>query len=193
MNGITTPTIALILQLRHIAPKRENVMNKTITTIACLATSCMLAPSVLAKVASPSPAVTAAQQQPDSDAAKRKRAAEILHQMLSPEIADSMASGNTGTGFGAEMPRIAFENAYVQLWTRPGLNLRDRSLVTISMLIALGTPKELDVHVASGLRNGVTPQELEEVIYHASAYAGFPKASEALAIARRAITQQQAR
>ena len=74
------------------------------------------------------------------------------------------------------MSRLATENAYEQLWTRPGLSLRDRSMVTIAMLIGLGNEHELKVHIRSGLRNGVTPQEIEEMIYQATAYVGFPRA-----------------
>ena len=121
---------------------------------------------------------------------KYKRAGEILHQMLPANVATSMASGKPRNAFGGEMSRLAFENSYVQLWTRPGLSLKERSLVTISMLIALGNEKELAVHLASGLRNGLTPDQLEEVIYHSTAYAGFPRAADALAIATEVVAQE---
>lgn len=123
---------------------------------------------------------------------REARAAEILRQMLAPEIANSMASKRSTGRFGGEMSRFAVENVYEQIWTRPGLSLRDRSLVTIPMLIALGTERELKVHVEAGLRNGLTPSEIEEVIYQASAYVGFPRASEALAIAGEVIAAQGA-
>lgn len=122
----------------------------------------------------------------------RQRATEILKQMLPPDIATGMANAKPRSSFGGEMSRLAFENAYMQLWTRPGLSLRDRSLVTISMLIALGNEHELKVHLASGLRNGLTPKELEEVIYQATGYVGFPKASDALAIASEVVSKEQA-
>lgn len=123
---------------------------------------------------------------------REARAAEILRQMLAPEIANSMASKRSTGRFGDEMSRFAVENVYEQIWTRPGLSLRDRSLATIPMLIALGTQRELKVHVEAGLRNGLTPSEIEEVIYQASAYVGFPRASEALAIAGEVIAAQGA-
>jgi 4-carboxymuconolactone decarboxylase len=133
-------------------------------------------------------AAQAAQAESDQ-AQNRRRASEILHQMLSPEIAGSMAAARPTGGFGGEMSRLAFENAYVQLWARPGLTLKERSLITISILIALGNEKELAIHMASGLRNGLTRQELEEVIYHSTAYAGFPRASDALAVATTVVAQ----
>jgi alkylhydroperoxidase/carboxymuconolactone decarboxylase family protein YurZ len=139
--------------------------------------------------------VSAAQEDTPSAAAtdKREQAEQILRQMLPPDIATGMASSEPAMSFGSEMSRLAFENAYMQLWTRPGLTLRERSLVTISMLIAQGNEHELEVHIASGLRNGVTPEELEEVIYQASAYAGFPKAADAMAIATRVVARERAR
>jgi 4-carboxymuconolactone decarboxylase len=135
----------------------------------------------------------AAEAGPTADSARlerEKRAAEIVHQMLPPEVASGMASKRVTGNFGGEMSRLAMENAYEQLWTRPGLSLRDRSMVTIAMLIALGNESELKVHLESGLRNGLTPQELQEIIYQATAYVGFPRASGALAIASKVVAQQ---
>lgn len=124
---------------------------------------------------------TAAIQSPSTE--REKRAAEILRQMLDPAIAESMAAKKANDRFAGELTRLSVENVYEQIWTRPGLSLRDRSLVTISMLIALGNERELKIHVEAGLRNGLTAQEIAEVIYQASAYAGFPRASGALAVA----------
>lgn len=140
------------------------------------------------------PATPVAAQSPKSAevsrAEREKRAAEILHQMLGPEIGSAMASKQPMGQFGGDMSRLATENAYEQLWTRPGLSLRDRSMVTIAMLIALGNEHELKIHLQSGLRNGLTPQELEEMIYQATAYVGFPRASDALAVASKVMAEQ---
>jgi 4-carboxymuconolactone decarboxylase len=151
---------------------------------------------LLAAPASAEDAKPAATTQPSAAATAttdtRQRATEILKQMLPPEIATGMANAKPRSSFGGEMSRLAFENAYMQLWTRPGLSLRDRSLVTISMLIALGNEHELKIHLASGLRNGLTAKELEEVIYQATGYVGFPRASDALAIASEVVAKEQA-
>lgn len=151
----------------------------------------VLAVPAIAEETRPAPS---ADQESTAAAAPRtdreRRAAEILRQMLPLEIADSMASKKPTSRFGGEMSRLAVENAYEQLWTRPGLSLKDRSMITISMLIASGNDRELKVHVESGLRNGVTPAELEEIIYHATAYVGFPRASGALAIATEVIARE---
>lgn len=120
---------------------------------------------------------------------KAEKAREVMAQMLPPEHIASMVGGDDRQGFGSEFARLAFENAYSQLWTRPGLSLKERSLVTIGILIGLRNERELRWHLASGLRNGLTPEQLEEIVYHATAYAGFPAASGALAIAAEVVAQ----
>ena len=166
-------------------------MSKFGTMVLGLAAGAALA--VAPAAAKDTLATPPAQAAADSSAAKtarEKRAAEILRQMLPRAIADSMATKQPMGGFGGEMSRLAVENSYEQLWTRPGLSLKDRSMVTIAMLIGLGNDRELKVHIQSGLRNGMTPSELEEIIYHATAYAGFPRASDALRIAKEVMGEK---
>lgn len=131
--------------------------------------------------------------QPDGvQADRRERAAEILQQMLPSDVATSMASTTApDVPFAEELSRLAFENVFVQLWSRPELGLRERSLVTLGILIAQGSESELEYHIAAGLRNGLTPEEIEEVLYHSTAYAGFPRASQASAVATRVIARER--
>jgi 4-carboxymuconolactone decarboxylase len=89
------------------------------------------------------------------------------------------------------LSQLALGMVYEKLWTRPGLSLRDRSLVTIAMLIALGNERELRSHIAAGMRNGLTAKELEEVVYHATGYAGFPRASGAMTVVADAVAKSQ--
>jgi 4-carboxymuconolactone decarboxylase len=87
----------------------------------------------------------------------------------------------------------AFAPAYVEysekvlfgdLWKRPGLSPRDRSLGTIAVLIAAGNFKQLPYHLQFGVDNGLTREELVEAITHICFYAGWPKADTALELAR---------
>ena len=103
---------------------------------------------------------------------------ELIKEMLSPEAAEGMANQSPGT-FAPEMGRFAINNIFGSYWARPGLSLRDRSLVTVSMLIAIRATQELNYHVPLAIKNGVTREELEEVIYHAAGYLGFPAATSA--------------
>jgi len=120
---------------------------------------------------------------------QRAEALRIVTEMVSPEVANLMDRAQTSDGFGSHLATLALENVFGALWTRPGLNRRDRSLVTLGILIALRATSELSVHIPAALNNGVTRQELEEMIYHASAYAGFPAASAALAVARQSFPE----
>ncbi|UUZ64317.1 carboxymuconolactone decarboxylase family protein [Polaromonas sp. P1-6] len=69
--------------------------------------------------------------------------------------------------------------AWGDVWQRPGLDMKTRSLITVAMLTALGKQHELKGHVRGALNNGVTPEELQEVLLHASIYCGVPTAVEA--------------
>ena len=69
--------------------------------------------------------------------------------------------------------------AWGDVWQRPGLDLKTRSLITVAMLTALGKQHELKGHVRGALNNGVTPQELQEVLLHAAVYCGVPTAVDA--------------
>ena len=76
------------------------------------------------------------------------------------------------------------EVLFGDVWERPGLSKRDRSLITVATLVALYRTNELPFHVKRALENGVTRDELVELITHLAFYAGWPTASTAVAIAR---------
>ena len=71
------------------------------------------------------------------------------------------------------------------LWSRPGLGLRERSLITLAVVTALNQPGPVELHLRGALRNGLTPEEIAETLLHVGAYAGFSATSSALAVARR--------
>jgi 4-carboxymuconolactone decarboxylase len=77
------------------------------------------------------------------------------------------------------------------VWKRPGLSPRDRSLVTVACLIALYRSNELPFHLKRGLENGLMRDELIEAITHLAFYAGWPVANTALPIARRVFAEAQ--
>ncbi len=98
-----------------------------------------------------------------------------------------VASGPTGAFPAAKLApdfyRYVAETAFGMIWSRPGLALRDRSLVTVAQLAALGKTGELRGHLAGALNNGVTKEELVEVLMQTAVYAGVPAANEALGVA----------
>jgi 4-carboxymuconolactone decarboxylase len=82
--------------------------------------------------------------------------------------------------------------AWGEVWTRPGLDRRMRSAVTLTALIALGHWTELEMHVVAARRNGLTAEEIGEVIQHAAVYCGVPAANHAFAVAQRVLGPEQA-
>lgn len=72
------------------------------------------------------------------------------------------------------------QHAFGTIWSRPGLPIRDRSMVTVAVLAALGHTDELKAHLAGALNAGLTKDELVEVLLHVSVYAGVPAAGAAL-------------
>ena len=79
--------------------------------------------------------------------------------------------------------------AWGEIWTRPGLDRRTRSCITLTALVALNRPEELEMHLRAALRNGVTPEEIREVLLHCAVYCGVPAANGAFAIARRVLEE----
>jgi 4-carboxymuconolactone decarboxylase len=78
--------------------------------------------------------------------------------------------------------------AWGDVWQRPGLDLKTRSLITVAMLTALGKQNELKGHVRGALNNGATEQELQEVLLHAAVYCGVPAAVEAFRSANEVVS-----
>jgi 4-carboxymuconolactone decarboxylase len=83
--------------------------------------------------------------------------------------------------------------AWGQVWDRPGLDRRTRSCVTLAALAALHCTEELEMHVEAALRNGVTPEEIVEVLLHTTVYAGAPAGNAAFAVASRVLRAHEQR
>ena len=83
---------------------------------------------------------------------------------------------------------LAYRWAFGEVWARTELSRRDRSLVVIAVLTALGADRELAVHVPAGIRHGLTQEEVEAAITHLALYAGLPRAVEAMRAARKALS-----
>jgi 4-carboxymuconolactone decarboxylase len=80
---------------------------------------------------------------------------------------------------------------YGDLWERPGLSKRDRSLVTLAALIATYRPEQLETHLTRAIGNGVTKDEITEVITHLAFYAGWPSAMSAAQLAYTVLVENQ--
>jgi 4-carboxymuconolactone decarboxylase len=98
------------------------------------------------------------------------------------------AVANT-TEFTADFQDFITRYAWGELWSRPGLDRPQRSMVTLALLAGLGRHDELAMHVRAALRNGVTPAEVSEVLLHVAVYAGVPAANRAFVIADNTIKE----
>jgi 4-carboxymuconolactone decarboxylase len=97
------------------------------------------------------------------------------------------------TEFTQEFQDLITRYAWGEIWTRPGLDRKTRSCMTITALVALGRDEELALHVRAALRNGLTPDEIKEVLLHAAVYCGVPAANSAFAAAQRVLDERRSR
>ena len=106
-------------------------------------------------------------------------------QVMGDDFVDRALAG--ATPFTEPMQHYITRNAWGDVWQRPGLDLKTRSLVTVAMLTALGRQHELKGHVRGALNNGATTAEIQEVLLHASIYCGLPAAVEAFRTASEVV------
>ena len=93
------------------------------------------------------------------------------------------------TDFDADFQRFITEGAWGSVWSRPGLNRRERSLITIALLAALGHDEEVAMHVRACANTGATPEEIKEALLHVAVYAGVPAANRAFKIAKGVLNE----
>jgi 4-carboxymuconolactone decarboxylase len=96
------------------------------------------------------------------------------------------------TAFDADFQRYITESAWGSIWTRPDLDRRTRSLITIAILAALGRTEELGLHFRASSNTGVDPKEIAEALMHVAVYAGVPAANSAFALAKTILAEQAA-
>ena len=90
--------------------------------------------------------------------------------------------------FTADFQDYITRSAWGAVWSRPGLDRRTRSCITVAMLAAQGMEHELAMHVRAARRNGVTVEEIKEILLQVGVYAGVPRANRAFSIARDALS-----
>ena len=117
-----------------------------------------------------------------------ERGLPVRRAVLGAEYVDkSIANANE---FMQAFQHITTEMCWGYVWTRPGLDHRTRSLLNLAMLTALKAPAELKLHVRGALTNGVTPDEIKEVLLHATVYCGSPAGLEAFKAANEVLVAE---
>ncbi len=79
--------------------------------------------------------------------------------------------------------------AWGEIWSRPGLSRTERSMITLTALVVLRQEEELAMHLRAALRNGLTPDQISEILLHTAVYAGVPAANRAFAVARQVLAE----
>jgi len=114
----------------------------------------------------------------------------VRREVLGDEHVDR-AVANT-TELTRDFQDLITRYAWGEIWTRPGLDRRMRSAMTMTALIARGHLEELGLHVRAALRNGLTPDEIAEVLLHSAIYCGVPAANAAFRVAQEALREEGA-
>ncbi|GGN41941.1 3-oxoadipate enol-lactonase/4-carboxymuconolactone decarboxylase [Actinoplanes campanulatus] len=111
----------------------------------------------------------------------------VRREVLGPAHVDRATAGTTA--FTRDFQDMITRYAWAEIWTRPGLQRRDRSLITLTALIALGHHEELAMHVRAARTNGLSDDEIKELILQTAIYCGVPAANTAFRIAQRVLTE----
>ncbi len=124
---------------------------------------------------------------PLDDAGRARQGMAVRREVLGDAHVDRSVAATTP--FTEPFQDFITRYAWGDIWSRPGLSRAERSLVTLGVLTAMQHETELAMHVKAALRNGLTPEQIGEVILHVSVYAGVPVANRAFPIAQRAIAE----
>ena len=148
----------------------------------------------------PSPVIAPAPQQPSAVAELESgvfaapdrdlyaAGTKVRREVLGDALVDQV--GAEVDGFTADFEDFATRYAWGDLWSRRGMDRRTRSVVTLTALAARGHLEELAVHTRAALRNGLTPDEIKEVLLHTGVYCGIPAARSAFGVAQRVIREE---
>jgi 4-carboxymuconolactone decarboxylase len=112
---------------------------------------------------------------------------KVRREVLGDEHVDR-ATANA-TDFSRPFQEFITRAAWGEAWTRPGLDRKTRSCVTLAVLTALRAENEIPMHVRAAIRNGLTPDEIREVILHTAVYAGVPAGNSAIALAQQTLQE----
>jgi 4-carboxymuconolactone decarboxylase len=116
-----------------------------------------------------------------------ERGMRVRREVLGDDYVD--AALERATGFTTDFQDLITRYAWGEIWSRPGLDRRTRSCITLMALMALGRLEELELHVRAALRNGLSADEIKEIILHGAIYCGAPAANSAFAVARRVLAE----
>ena len=118
----------------------------------------------------------------------RDEGMKVRREVLGDEHVDRATAGTTE--FTHDFQELITTYAWGEIWTRPGLDRRSRSMITITALVARGHHEELALHLRAALRNGLTVDEIKEVLLQCAIYCGVPDANTAFRIAQQVLEEE---
>jgi 4-carboxymuconolactone decarboxylase len=124
-----------------------------------------------------------------SEDSTHDRGMQVRREVLGDEHVDRAVERTTE--FTADFQDFITRYAWGEIWARPGLDRRTRSCITLTALVALGHLDELEMHVRAAIRNGLTEQEIKEVLLQCAVYCGVPAANSAFAVAQRVLSDDE--
>ncbi len=117
----------------------------------------------------------------------RERGMSVRREVLGDEHVDAAIA--RADEFTAEFQDLITRYAWGEIWTRPGLDRRTRSAITLTALVARGQFDELAMHIRAAVRNGLSRDEIKEVLLQSAIYCGVPAANSAFAVAQRVFEE----
>ena len=117
-----------------------------------------------------------------------ERGMEVRRAVLGDEHVDRAIARTTD--FTADFQDLITRYAWGEIWTRPGLDRKTRSCITLTALVAGGHVHEPAMHIRAALRNGLTPDEIKEVLLQTAVYCGVPAANSAFAVAQEVLAEE---
>ena len=119
---------------------------------------------------------------------QEKKGMQVRRAVLGDEYVDRAEASRTP--LTDEFQDLITRYAWGEIWTRPGLDRRTRSCITVGLLVALNRNDELALHIRAALKNGVTADELKEVLLHTTIYCGVPAGNSAFQVAARVLAEE---
>ena len=120
-----------------------------------------------------------------NDEERHVRGMKVRREVLGGEHVDRAQA--KATSFSKDFQDLLTRYAWGEIWARPGLDRRTRSCITVAMTVALNRPEELALHLRGALRNGVTVDELREILLQTAVYCGVPAANMAFRVAEEVL------
>jgi 4-carboxymuconolactone decarboxylase len=122
------------------------------------------------------------------DSARAAQGMRVRREVLGDAHVDRAVASTTAVT--ADFQDFITRYAWGEIWSRGGLSRAERSMVTLTALVVLRQDEELGMHLRAALRNGLSPEQIAEVLLHAAVYAGVPAANRAFAVAARVLAEE---